>query len=130
MTQQNAALVEESAAAASALSDQARKLGEVVSLFRVSGGSYTPAATALSTSKPLKPAARSVPTAPAAGAARPLSKPATAAASTPVAVKTEPSAVTVPPAKAPVKTPAAPAPAPVRSSPKAAVVDDQDWETF
>ena len=128
MTQQNAALVEESAAAASALSDQARKLGEVVSLFRVSGSSYTPAATALSVSKPLTPAARSVAVAPPA--ARAVTKPATVVSSAPVAAKVEPVDVAASSPKAPVKPPAAPVPAPARPAPKAAVVDDQDWETF
>ncbi|MBU0748861.1 MAG: methyl-accepting chemotaxis protein, partial [Gammaproteobacteria bacterium] len=42
MTQQNAALVEESAAAASSLRDQAQRLAEVVSVFNVG---YQPAAT-------------------------------------------------------------------------------------
>jgi len=44
MTQQNAALVEESAAAASALHDQAQRLSEVVSVFNV--GSNVPRLTA------------------------------------------------------------------------------------
>ena len=39
MTQQNAALVEESAAAAESLSEQAARLAQVVSQFRVAGGS-------------------------------------------------------------------------------------------
>src|SRR6185369_8931660 len=38
MTQQNAALVEESAAAAESLKDQANKLAQVVSVFRLAGG--------------------------------------------------------------------------------------------
>ena len=38
MTQQNAALVEESAAAASAMRDQAQRLAEVVAVFNVGGG--------------------------------------------------------------------------------------------
>ena len=122
MTQQNAALVEESAAAASALSDQARKLGEVVSLFKVSGASYTAAASDVSNAKPKTGSARPASTAVAA-TVRPVVKPA-------MAEKTEPAVVTASPAKSPVRAPAAPAPAPARSAPKAAVVDDQDWETF
>jgi hypothetical protein len=43
MTQQNAALVEESAAAASALRDQAQRLAEVVSVFNVGGQGAMPA---------------------------------------------------------------------------------------
>ncbi|MDP1657680.1 MAG: methyl-accepting chemotaxis protein [Hylemonella sp.] len=42
MTQQNAALVEESAAAASALRDQAQRLAEVVSVFNVGGQGAMP----------------------------------------------------------------------------------------
>jgi methyl-accepting chemotaxis protein len=38
MTQQNAALVEESAAAAESLRDQATKLAQVVSTFRLGDG--------------------------------------------------------------------------------------------
>lgn len=40
MTQQNAALVEESAAAASALQDQAQKLADVVAVFNVGAGNF------------------------------------------------------------------------------------------
>ncbi len=125
MTQQNAALVEESAAAASALSDQARKLGEVVSLFKVHGGSVTPAISTPSAAKPVKPAARPATVPPVASVVR-------SAVSTPAAAKPEPAAVTAPQTKAPVKPQPAPAPAPARAAaPKAAaVVDDQDWETF
>jgi len=39
MTQQNAALVEESAAAAESLREQAQRLAQVVSAFRLSGSS-------------------------------------------------------------------------------------------
>ena len=127
MTQQNAALVEESAAAASALSDQARKLGEVVSLFKVSGASYTAATSAVSSVKPTtgsaRPASVTAPT-----TARPAAKPAMA--STAVADRGEAAVVTAQPVKSPVRAPAAPVAAPARSAPKAAVVDDQDWETF
>jgi methyl-accepting chemotaxis protein len=41
MTQQNAALVEEAAAAAESLQDQAGKLAEAVSVFKLEGGSYS-----------------------------------------------------------------------------------------
>ena len=40
MTQQNAALVEESAAAAESLKDQAARLAEVVRVFRLSGSAH------------------------------------------------------------------------------------------
>ena len=117
MTQQNAALVEESAAAASALSDQARKLGEVVSLFKVNGGVVT---SAVAMPKPVKAPMH---TAPAPRTTPKVSAPA-------AAPKVEPVAQAPAPAKAAPKAPvSAPAPAPARSA-KAAVVDDQDWETF
>ena len=117
MTQQNAALVEESAAAASALSEQARKLGEVVSLFKVNGGVVT---SAVAMPKPVKAPMH---TAPAPRTTPKVSAPA-------AAPKVEPVAQAPAPAKAAPKAPvAAPAPAPARSA-KAAVVDDQDWETF
>ena len=69
MTQQNAALVEESAAAAAALRDQAQRLAEVVSVFNVGHSTsaaappYRAPAAAPATARPLaqppaKPAAR------------------------------------------------------------------------
>ncbi|MEJ5898274.1 methyl-accepting chemotaxis protein [Aquabacterium sp. G14] len=117
MTQQNAALVEESAAAASALSEQARKLGEVVSLFKVNGGVVT---SALAMPKPVR--------APMHNAPAPRTTPKVSAPA--AAPKVEPVAQAPAPAKAAPKAPvSAPAPAPARSA-KAAVVDDQDWETF
>jgi len=42
VTQQNSALVEEAAAAAESLQDQAGKLAEAVSVFRLEGGAYRP----------------------------------------------------------------------------------------
>ncbi|MBU1225090.1 MAG: MCP four helix bundle domain-containing protein [Gammaproteobacteria bacterium] len=42
VTQQNSALVEEAAAAAESLQDQAGKLAQAVSVFRLEGGSYRP----------------------------------------------------------------------------------------
>ena len=41
MTQQNAALVEEAAAAAESLQDQAGKLAEAVSVFKLESGAYS-----------------------------------------------------------------------------------------
>jgi len=65
VTQQNSALVEEAAAAAESLQDQAAKLAEAVSVFRLEGGAYRPQAErpALGNreaAKP-KPAPRSAP---------------------------------------------------------------------
>ncbi len=64
MTQQNAALVEESAAAASALRDQAQRLAEVVSIFNV--GSHVS----------VKAPVYSAPPAPARLASQPVARPA------------------------------------------------------
>jgi methyl-accepting chemotaxis protein len=65
-TQHNAALVEESAAAATSLKDQAAKLAEVVSLFNIDGkAAAAPASTAKATAAPVRklpaPAARAKP---------------------------------------------------------------------
>ncbi|MGQ9830844.1 MAG: methyl-accepting chemotaxis protein [Thermochromatium sp.] len=75
VTQQNAALVEEVAAAAEALQDQARTLAEVVSEFKV-GQEPSQARTPVRPVVPSKPAAVAKPTkaAPKAGHARPPSK--------------------------------------------------------
>ncbi|WP_011301705.1 methyl-accepting chemotaxis protein [Cupriavidus necator] len=59
VTQQNAALVEEAAAAAGSLEEQARKLKSVVSVFNVGGGAGTVAQVAVRTpqAKPVRPRA-------------------------------------------------------------------------
>jgi methyl-accepting chemotaxis protein len=106
-TQQNAALVEESAAAAHSLREQAQKLAEVVSTFRLPGGSsmmaYRPPAPAMTPSSASKTAPKPG-LKPGMKKPRPTSAPAAVAASTPR------------PAPSP-----APAPAPAA---------DGDWETF
>ncbi|MYN38090.1 methyl-accepting chemotaxis protein [Duganella sp. FT109W] len=64
VTQQNAALVEESAAASEAMQDQARKLAELVSVFRVApgrSGTAAPAAPRLSPRPPVRVAAKPAP---------------------------------------------------------------------
>jgi len=107
MTQQNAALVEESTAAAASMRDQAQRLAEVVAVFNVG---------AVAVRAPAAPPR-------AAPAAKP--RPAPAAASRAVGHK--------PPAKAPAAawlpsaTPPAAAAAP---RPAAAKADDDDWENF
>ncbi len=114
MTQQNAALVEESAAAAESLKEQASSLATAVSVFRVDDGftvaapvaprAATPAPAAAP--RPAAPAPRAVPKAAARPAPRPAATPST-------------------PATAPVaKAPAAKAPA---AEPVSA---GDDWETF
>ena len=104
MTQQNAALVEESAAAASALHDQAQRLAEVVSVFNV--GSQAPGA---------------------AYRAAPTRRPAPRMASRP-APKLAPKPAAKPKLASPApKTIAAPARA---AAPAPAAKSDDDWETF
>ena len=61
MTQQNAALVEESAAAAQSLRDQAQRLAQVVSVFRLDGHATTPVEAAPALAASTSPAARALP---------------------------------------------------------------------
>jgi methyl-accepting chemotaxis protein len=117
MTQQNAALVEESAAAAESLREQSGRMAEVISVFRLSGtASRSVAAKAPMAHKPAaaKPAAT-----------KPLAKPAAAPAAKPAAAKPQPKAAVV---SSPAPGAAAPRPAPAPAAPKPA--DDGDWETF
>jgi methyl-accepting chemotaxis protein len=116
MTQQNAALVEESAAAAESLKEQAQRLVEAVAVFRLAGvagvagsepkqaAARRPAPAPLTQARPAasapKPAATSRPAPPSAG-------PATASARRPT-----PTPVPAPPPKAPPAT------------------SEGDWETF
>jgi methyl-accepting chemotaxis protein len=111
MTQQNAALVEEAAAAAQSLQDQASELARVVSIFKLSEGEQyqaeAPVAQATSTAVVVRPAAAKRP-APA------LKKPA---------VKKPAAAAT---AAAKDDAPAAPA----SKAKKAAAVASDEWEEF
>jgi methyl-accepting chemotaxis protein len=102
MTQQNAALVEQSAAAAESLKEQANRLAGVVSSFRLGGGQDVRAA------------------APRAAAPAPIAAPAHRPAAAAAAPAPRPKAAAVPP------KPVAPAPAPVA----AAAAEHGDWETF
>ncbi|MFP8781091.1 methyl-accepting chemotaxis protein [Hydrogenophaga sp. RWCD_12] len=108
MTQQNAALVEESAAAAESLKDQATRLSQVVQVFRIDG--TTPVVQ-------LKPEPAPVRAAPAKVASAPLAAPRPAPSK--------------PVASAPRALPAAPAPTP---KPQAVAVAsgtaEGDWESF
>src|SRR5690606_6621798 len=103
MTQQNAALVEESAAAAESLKDQARQLAQVVQVFRISAAESVPSLPA--------PLVRTVAKAVVPRAVTPQSQPAPVAlkrpvASTSVALRT-------------------PGPKPVSSN-----AEEGDWEDF
>ena len=120
MTQQNAALVEESTAAAQSLREQARQLAEAVSVFKVQGGGVQAAA----------PVARSTPA--------PAPVPAAAAARAPAARKPAVRAP-APKASARLAQPAATAPArpskaaspPAAATPRAAPAGgEDDWESF
>jgi len=108
MTQQNAALVEQSAAAAQSLREQADQLAQAVSVFRLAGHmAQAPQAS------PVK----MVP-----------SRPAVTAASRPPAVAAP---VAKPRAAAPVALPAAkPAATATAPAKPAAAGSDDDWETF
>ena len=119
MTQQNAALVEESAAAAAGLRDQAQRLSQVVSVFNV-GHEATPAAAA-----PRAPAPRAAP------ARVPMAAPArrVAPAAAPKIAAAKPTALKRP-APTPAKAPALAQPALSRAKAKAAPGDEGDWESF
>jgi methyl-accepting chemotaxis protein len=121
MTQQNAALVEESAAAAESLKEQAQRLAQVVATFRLAEGAAlntAPRAAEPVRKAPLPPAK---PKAAAAAAAE--VKPVAAPKPSPVAVRAEPK----PMPRIERKPVAAPAPAVQRvvSAPA-----DGEWETF
>ncbi len=136
VTQQNAALVEEAAAATGSLKTQAAMLAEVVAAFRMRGGSVTgiPAA-----SVPVPPpAARAAPTpAPAfpPAAAPASSRPAVAAPARPrtpaVARPAAGKAPALPGGRPAPAASAAQAPAPQPPAPpRKASQSDDDWETF
>jgi len=104
MTQQNAALVEESAAAAESLKDQALRLTEVVSVFRLGEEERQLKAYTAKPRKSMSPA----PSAPSPAAARPAPRPAKAT---------------------PAPTPMA-SPAPKAASPTPKAEGDDDWQSF
>jgi methyl-accepting chemotaxis protein len=111
-TQQNAALVEQTAAAAESMRMQTAKLAEAVSAFRVAGSaSAAPASRAPSAKAPALQPAAPKPAGPKPVAAKPAARAA--------AQKLEPALS--PPAPAPAPK-AAPAPAPASA--------EGDWETF
>ncbi|WP_225864093.1 methyl-accepting chemotaxis protein [Ideonella benzenivorans] len=105
MTQQNAALVEQSTASAESLKDQAGRLNEVVARFHLGGATATTARSA----------------APAVAAPAPTPAPTLATVPARPAPAAQPA---IPVAKAP----AAPAPAPKAAT--VATASDDDWETF
>jgi len=115
MTQQNAALVEESTAAAASMRDQAQRLAEVVAVFNVGAAAVASAPAPRPAARPAAPVASVPPRPPSAKlAAKPASKPAAAPAAARLPAGSAPSAA----AKSP--------PAPRASSQGA----DDDWESF
>ena len=112
MTQQNAALVEESAAAAESLKEQATKLAAVVSTFRLAEGDSSPRAAGFAAPAGSASADQAITRAKAQAAAAPK-----ATAAKPV------------PARSPAPARAAAA-APVAAPAPAATASDSDWESF
>lgn len=107
MTQQNAALVEESAAAASSMKDQAQRLAGVVATFKLDSHSSAAAPKAAAR----QPARKAPPTRPVAA---PVRKPALTRKAAPVA------------AQAKLAAPSAPA----ASAKAGGHAGDDEWETF
>jgi methyl-accepting chemotaxis protein len=126
MTQQNAALVEQSAAAASSLRDQAGQLAQAVAIFKLGQQeSRAVIAKAVATSRDRISVVSALPPSGAAPpAARPAAPPTTAARRAPT-VSAPPPAAKAPPARKPAG-PARSAPSP--SEPPASKTDD--WEEF
>jgi len=121
MTQQNAALVEQSAAAAESLREQASKLASLVSGFKLEagGGGSNSRGSASFHAEPTPHARPTAATHRAATPAAPASKPKPSSPPRPAA-SSKPAA---PSTHTPAAKPAAPKPA-------AAPVSDSDWETF
>jgi methyl-accepting chemotaxis protein len=116
MTQQNAALVEQSAAAAESLKEQATKLAAVVSTFRLGEGDAAPRGSVDSFAAPAH----------ASAADQAIARAKTQAVAAPTPAQARASAK-----PAPARTPApaaAVAPAAVSAPPSAGAGDD--WESF
>ncbi|PRF34160.1 hypothetical protein C6Q11_31815 [Burkholderia multivorans] len=125
VTQQNAALVEEAAAAAQSLDEQAARLREATSVFRLDD-TAPPAASAAD-------AARRAPRASAASAASVPSIASTvvrAAASAPAAARGERDEHDAPPQRAAAPAPARKTAAAPAAAPQLATAGADDWETF
>ncbi len=116
-TQQNAALVEQSAAAATSLRQQAEQLVQAVAVFKLGDGSADPvrAATALPVNVPAAVPAKAAPV-----RARPSPPPASPSVRAPRQSAT-------PAASAAPRPAATPAPAPATA---AAPAGDDDWQSF
>ncbi|WP_197904984.1 methyl-accepting chemotaxis protein [Acidovorax sp. 210-6] len=120
MTQQNAALVEESTAAAQSLREQAQQLAQTVSVFKVQGGGVQAGAPAVRSA----PAPAPVP-APAAASATAARKPAVRAQAPKAAVR-----LAQPAAAAPARPSKASSSAPAATPRVAPAGGEDDWESF
>ncbi len=125
MTQQNAALVEESAAAAQSMRDQAERLAQAISAFRTGEAARAVVSTPRR-SPPVKPAAKSATGKPVAKTGDKLPPPKPHAVAKTAAIPSGSSAPVPAPAAAPKALPKAP-PA---TAPKPATNADGDWESF
>ncbi|MBY0410418.1 MAG: HAMP domain-containing protein [Burkholderiaceae bacterium] len=134
MTQQNAALVEESTAAAASMRDQAQRLAEVVSVFNVGAvATRAPAAPPRAVAARNVAAAAPARIAASATAARLGSSPSTVArkAQAPVTARSGTSATAAAPSRsAPARKPVAALPSSTPAPRAAARGGDDDWESF
>ena len=129
-TQQNAALVEEMAAAASSLRTQSNDLVQVVAVFKLDGAATQRAVATAPVPAPMRRAAPAPLRAPAARPA--LARPAPAVARKPLA-KSLPTQTARPVSKPVLKPTAKPSIKPAMgklSAPKAASTNDDDWTSF
>ena len=128
MTQQNAALVEEATAAAGAMSEQARRLAQVVAAFNVGTGASTQAV------RPAPAAAHrptATPTGTKASSPAPSKKLTTHQPVAPKSAAPKPAAPKpVAPAMKRVAAPTLPAAKPPAAKPAASSTNEDDWETF
>ena len=135
MTQQNAALVEESAAAAQSAAEQSRRLMGTVGRFKVDGrGGDSPAAFSppvpqapLSASTPAPAPAKAASPSPKALAGQAVNRVRSATKAAQAKPAAQAAAVAAPRAAALAPQKAAPAPAP---APAATSAPGDDWETF
>ncbi|AET87958.1 MULTISPECIES: methyl-accepting chemotaxis protein [Caballeronia] len=130
VTQQNAALVEEAAAAAASLEEQTRQLKDVVAQWRIDSAAPVRASSASAAAARLSQPARVEPSAPVVAAkAEKHAKPAEKAKVAPEAAVIKEVASEAPKA---ASKPAAKPSAMVKPAPraKATTADDGDWETF
>ena len=136
MTQQNAALVEESAAAAESLKDQAGRLAQAVAAFKLGHQGHRSAGVSFSNPAPSSTAASVAHEAIAKAQSTPPVLMDEVSDAKPAPIKP---ALPKPAAKASAPAPASPKPAPMASLPKpeapapkvaATAPPDDDWETF